>query len=153
MLCYRIVKEDRASGALSGEGARLFGGRWNPPGWRCVYAASSRALAALELLVHLPAGGRRLRFVILTLEIDVGEIAEFRARPGGWDILPPGEVSQSVGLAWLRGSKSAGLRVPSVVIPQEENVLLNPEAPGFRGLREIGRETFAFDRRLPFEGN
>jgi RES domain-containing protein len=148
MFCYRIVKAAHASDPLSGEGARLFGGRWNPPGWRCVYAAESRALAVLEMLVHLAGRARSLPFRLLTIEVPDELVSPMPALPEDWDVMPAGRVSQLLGEAWLRMGETVGLRVPSVIIPEESNVLLNPQTPGFDRVEVVDRRDFALDLRV-----
>lgn len=148
MHCFRIVKPGFAATALSGEGARLYGGRWNPPGWHCVYAAESRALAMLELLVHLTGRSRALKFRLLTLEIDKAAVLEARHLPDDWNAHPAGRAPQMVGQAWLQASKSPVLRVPSVLVPEESNFLLNPQAPGFDKIRVVEERELSLDLRL-----
>lgn len=148
MRCYRIVQPRHAAAALSGEGARLYGGRWNLPGWRCVYAAESRALAVLELLVHLTGRSRGLTYRLLTLEMPETVVATPTSFPAGWEASPAGGPSQAFGTEWLRGGKCSALRVPSVLIPEESNVLLNPDAAGFGEVRVISERDFQLDLRL-----
>ena len=148
MHCFRIVKPAFASSALSGEGARLYGGRWNPAGWRCVYTAESRALAVLELLVHLTGQSRSLNFRLLTLEVDDDSIAHVKHVPEGWAAQPAGKASQSIGLNWLQSKKTLALKVPSVLVPEESNLLLNPEATGFDGIRITEEREFRLSPRL-----
>jgi len=152
MRCYRIVRPAYAASALSGEGARLYGGRWNPPGWRCVYAAESRALAVLELLVHLTGRSRSLEFCLLTLELDDDHVSEAPSLPRDWSAHPAGKSSQSIGLEWLKTSRTPAMRVPSVLIPEEHNLLLNPSAPGFDQIRIIEERDFRLDLRLSAAG-
>ena len=148
MQAYRIVKPAYAPSALSGEGARLYGGRWNPPGLRCVYAAGSRALAVLEMLVHLNGPSRALPYCILSLEIDDSLVAVAKAVPQGWKANPAGRASQQIGHEWLKANRSAALLVPSVIIPQEQNLLLNPLAPGFDTVRVTEEQELRLDQRL-----
>ncbi len=148
MRCFRIVQPRHAATALSGEGARLYGGRWNLPGWRCVYAAESRALAVLELLVHLTGRSRGLTYRLLTLEVPDAAVAAPTSFPTGWEASPAGGPSQSFGTEWLRGGKSGALRVPSVLIPEESNVLLNPDAADFAEIRVTAERDFRLDLRF-----
>ncbi|MCB1061643.1 MAG: RES family NAD+ phosphorylase [Verrucomicrobiae bacterium] len=148
MNCYRIVTPRYAHSALSGEGARLYGGRWNPPGWRCVYAAGSRSLAALEMLVHLTGRSRGLVYRLLTIDVPDELVAEVPVLPDGWDATPAGGVPQSIGAEWLIAGKTVALKVPSVIIPEESNFLLNPQAPGFPEIRVIAERDFQLDLRL-----
>jgi len=148
MLCYRIVKASHAAEPLSGEGARLYGGRWNPPGWRCVYAAESRALAVLEMLVHLTGRARALPYCLLTIRVPDELSASSPRLPDGWSASPAGRVSQSLGETWLKSGNSVTFRVPSAIIPEESNLLLNPQAPGFERVEVMEQREFQLDLRL-----
>ncbi|MCB1230165.1 MAG: RES family NAD+ phosphorylase [Verrucomicrobiae bacterium] len=152
MRCFRIVRPHYAASALSGEGARFYGGRWNLPGWRCVYAAESRALAVLELLVHLTGKSRGLTYRLLTVEVPEATVANAGSLPDGWSVSPPGPHSQNLGTEWLRASNTAALRVPSVLIPEESNVLLNPDAAGFGDIRVVDERDFQLDLRFAETG-
>jgi RES domain-containing protein len=150
MLLFRI-----AAGAfvrdLSGAGARLAGGRWNPRGLPAVYASRSRALAALEVLAHVPVAFLPLDMSLVELlvpdELEI-EVLESSALPEDWRICPPGVGTQEVGAAWLRSGRSLLLEVPSVLVPQEMNVLLNPLHRDMARVQVAGVEAFAFDARL-----
>lgn len=148
MRCYRIVKPAYAATALSGEGARLYGGRWNPPGLRCVYTAGSRALGILELLVHLSPATRGMKFRLMEIEVPEDLIATRLTPPSGWDSHPAGSESQNHGRQWLQRAVMPGLLVPSAVVPQEFNLLLNPVARGFGEIRITGEADFQLDLRL-----
>ncbi len=152
MLCYRIVTPGLAARALDGEGARLFGGRWNPPGLPCVYTAGSRALAALEMLVHLTGLSRAMPFRLLTIQVPDVPASPPVPLPSTWLTTPAGNASQSVGKSWLQSRRSVVLQVPSVIIPEESNLLINPLAPGFESVRVLDDLPFQFDLRLARDG-
>jgi len=151
MLVYRIIKPAFAASALSGEGARRYGGRWNPPGIACVYAAGSRALAALELLVHASPELLRIEYQLLEIELPDALIETGLHPPPNWDELPAGAASQDFGANWLRqwltGAKAA-LAVPSILIPEETHYLLNPLHPAWRDVRIGKRRRLHLDPRL-----
>jgi RES domain-containing protein len=142
---YRLVRRERERDVLSGEGARRYGGRWNPPGAAVVYAAESRALAVLEMFVHLTLEARAMRFVLVTLELPgrakLEQHAAARA-PRGVD------ASQELGRAWLDGGGALALVVPSAIVPQEKNYVLNVAHAQFAGVRVANAEPFSFDERL-----
>lgn len=142
---YRLVRRERAADALTGEGARRYGGRWNSPGAAVVYASESRALAVLETFVHLTLEARVIAFVLLTLELP-GR-AQLRRRA---DARPPRSLatSQEAGDAWLEDGDSLALVVPSLIVPQERNYVLNVAHPQFSGVTVAGTEPFSFDERL-----
>ena len=116
---------------LSGAGAKATGGRWNAAGLACVYASESRSLACLETVVHLNAGGLPLnRYLVgVTIPDDVwaaAEVVGVGGLPVGWDAAPAGRASIAFGSDWLRARRSAVLVVPSVVVPEEWCVVVNP---------------------------
>jgi RES domain-containing protein len=147
--CWRIVQERFSSEAFTGEGARLYGGRWNTTGHAVVYAAGSRSLAVLEMLAHLDGPQLLSSYVLfeatfaesLTTELAVQEL------PSDWREDPAPRGTQIIGDEWLRTSVSSILRVPSVLIPEEQNYLLNPAHPDFRHIRISTPAKFTFDPR------
>jgi len=147
---FRLVKHKHAARSLDGEGARLLGGRWNQPGVAVVYASESLSLAALELLVHLEGGAPLQHYVFCRLEFPEAAIEELPVRrlSSRWRMSPPPPALQEIGTRWARSGRSAVLRVPSAVIPQESNFLLNPVHPSFRRFARTAPEAFDFDPRL-----
>jgi len=116
---------------MSGMGAKNTGGRWNSIGMAVTYSSENIALAVHETVVHLKSGG--LPLIRYLVRIDVPD-AVWAARqvltPAvGWNALPAGLISIQAGDAWLQGLASALLVVPSVVVPEESNVLINPLHP------------------------
>lgn len=136
---------------LSGAGAALAGGRWNEKGTPAVYASASIALACLETLVHLGSAGLPLNRYLV--RIDVAD-ALWRARrrlaspPVGWDAIPPGRVSIDEGQRWLSGAATALLEVPSVIVPEEFNVLINPKHPDAAALKATKLRKWMYDGRF-----
>ena len=128
MRAFRIVKKRHALTAFSGDGARAYGGRWNLPGVPMVYAAQTRALAALESLAHFGGAERRMAFV--TFEIESPDKLALRleasALPADWRSAEPTAATQALGSRWQREGRSVALVVPSVLVPQEYCLLLNP---------------------------
>jgi RES domain-containing protein len=149
-LFYRIVQEQWAKNALDGEGARLYGGRWNLPGVPAVYLAESRALAALEILVHAPREALKLNWIVIELEIPEALIEKvpFAKLPENWQLQPSSHHAQTFGTRWLRDYRNLALKLPSVVIPEEKSLLLNPRDPAMRDLKPGKPQTFSFDPRL-----
>ncbi len=147
---WRIVSEARAATPFDGAGARRHGGRWNSPGHPVVYTAGSRALAALEVLVHLPRPAPPMRFRLFSVKIP-DALVETVTDPGVLQAAASASVqktTQRFGDDWLRSRRSAVLRVPSAVIPEEPNYLLNPAHPAFSRLAPGAGLPFAFDPRL-----
>lgn len=133
MSAWRLVKAPHASAAFEGEGAFRFGGRWNSRGTRVVYASSSLALAALEFLVHLDPAAPVPELTALRIRIPTAVVAAEESADGGTRL--PLAVSRARGDRWAREGKSAVLRVPSVIVPVEDNFLVNPAHPDFTRLR------------------
>lgn len=116
-----------------------------------VYCASSLSLAALETAVHLAAGDLPLNRFAVCVEIPEGIWAarvtrDARSLPVGWTAIPAGKVSLDVGGAWLSSLDSAVLVVPSVVVPEESSIIINPRHP------DAGRITAAKVRPWHFDG-
>jgi RES domain-containing protein len=147
---WRIVKAKRAATAFDGEGARLFGGRWNNPGVAVVYTSASQSLAALELLANLEQASLLQRYVAIPVDFDASLVAVLheRALPEDWAAQPAPSDARAIGDAWVARATSAVLRVPSAVVPAEHNFLLNPAHPGYRKLRIGKPQPFAFDPRI-----
>lgn len=147
---HRIFKRQLLAGALSGEGARRFGGRWNHEGYSVVYTSQHLSLAALEVLVH--AQGRSALADLLCLEIQIPNgLSETLPRsdlPPDWRSPDPPEALRDLGTRWLVEQRSVALWVPSAVIAKEHNVLVNPRHPDFTKLTVTEPEPFDFDPRL-----
>ena len=147
---WRLVKARHAASAFDGEGARLHGGRWNSPGTRVVYVSSSRSLAALELLVHLEIAEALEHYAVIEVRIPAQSIARLDRRrlPADWrDDRPPAAL-RALGDTWVQQQRSVALEVPSVVVPEETNYLLNPAHPSFRTLAIGPARPFRYDARL-----
>lgn len=147
---WRITSQRYADRAFDGEGARLYGGRWNHPGLAVVYCSSTLSLAALEFFVHLePALAPEMAAIpaVIPGGVDLAELDPDRLPPD-WRLYPAPEALKDIGSAWVRSGDHAGFLFPSVVIPHERNVLLNPAHPDFAKIR-IGRaQPFSFDPRM-----
>lgn len=148
---FRLVKAKHAAHAFDGEGARRFGGRFNPPGVAVVYTAAHLSLAVLELFVHLDPGDAPEDLVSIAARLPPSlgiarlEVSDL---PADWRSYPAPERLRELGAEWVRAGRTAALTVPSAVVPREENILLNPAHPDF-GMIEIGEpEAFSFDPRM-----
>ncbi len=138
---------------LSGAGAKATGGRWNEAGIAIVYTSETRALACLETVVHLNAGGLPLnRYLVeITIPDDVWASASLETPSTlavGWDAEPAGQVSIRFGTAWARSRRSALLVVPSVIVPEESNVLINPAHADAARIAAAKRRKWLYDPRL-----
>ena len=143
MIVHRLAKA--AYTGLDGEGARLFGGRWNSPGRPMIYAAASPSLAVLEVLVHLDLPPELMPddYRLLSLELpDTGPVEHIEQTP------EDDGARRAIGDRFLTQTASLALTVPSVVVPQERNTLINPRHPAAAGLRLVSNEPFSLDARL-----
>jgi RES domain-containing protein len=147
---WRIVKARHAHRAFDGEGARLYGGRWNSPGIRLIYTADSPALATLELLVHLNASMLLPSFVLCSVSFDdaLATAVDRSALPRNWRSFPPPPDLAAIGDRWARARSSLALVVPSAVIDLQDNFLINPEHPDFSSVALSSPRPFDLDLRL-----
>ncbi len=147
---WRIVKPSRVGDAFSGEGARLYGGRWNSVGVPMVYAAESKALAALEILVHVDVGEIMNDYLCVPVYFDARLMKRVdpRSLPDNWRAPSTSSSTRSLGDAWTADGLSVVLEAPSVIVPGESNYLINPRHPNFGKLKIDPPEPFEFDSRL-----
>ena len=148
---YRLVKRKWLAQAFDGEGARLYGGRWNSKGNACVYCAGSESLALLEVLVHLSDARVAQHYAMLRLQIPEEHLLNARpdTLPADWREEPAPPSTASFGDAWLESGQSLALAVPSVIIPRESNYLLNVLHPAFHTVVALAQElSFGIDPRL-----
>ena len=136
---------------LSGAGPRRFGGRWNHKGTAVIYAAESRSLATLEYLVHVPLPYEPLGLSIAALCVPDG--ASTRAfslseLPADWNRFPAPSGLADLGSEWVRGNQSLLLRVPSAVVDDEFNLVINPAHPEMADVSIEDVTPYAFDERL-----
>ncbi len=152
---WRIATDTKTYEAddLSGAGAKNTGGRWNEAGDALVYTSESRAPACLETVVHLNAGGLPLNRYLVSVTIPATVWANAQTEtpgslPVGWDADPAGRASIQFGTAWIRSMASALLKVPSVIVPEEGNVLINPLHPDSRAIIAVKLRKWLYDPRL-----
>ena len=121
---WRIVKEKHAKTAFSGEGARIFEGRWNSGGVRMVYCSEHLSLAALEILVHTQPVMIRDKFRVFRVAWDekMTTTIDLKKLPKDWNAQPPSLISKNIGDEWVQSGQSAVLVVPSVIVPLEKTV-------------------------------
>lgn len=152
---WRIATDtpDYTADDLTGTGAKRTGGRWNRIGTPMLYCAENIALACLETLVHVRAGGLPLNRYLVRLDIPeavwrkAGNL-DLTSAPVGWDAMPAGKVSLDLGDAWVAGGKSALLRVPSVIVPEEHNLLINPLHADAKLIRVTKLRKWLYDARI-----
>ena len=149
-LC-RLCRTEDPEAAFDGEGARRYGGRWNRPGTRAVYTASSLSLAVLENLVHFDLDDppeARFWFFFVEIPDDVGvETIDIATMPTAWETYPGPDALRDIGTQWANSGETAVLEVPSAVVP-ESNFLVNPVHPDFYRLAIAPPKPYSFDFRL-----
>jgi RES domain-containing protein len=148
VLVWRITRSVHAAHPLSGEGAARAGSRWNSRGVRIGYTSTSRPLAVLEMLVHVTRDSIPDDVVLIPIEVPPALITELEKPPADWNVLPFGDPSRQAGDQWAREKRSAALLVPSVVLPAERNLLINPLHPDFSKVKIRPPEFHPIDRRL-----
>jgi len=149
VIVWRIASLGHA--ALDGDGARVYGSRWTPKGLPAVFASATLSLAALERFVHtdpdlepadLVAIEIRFRSTIRSESVAVADL------PSNWREYPAPVELTSIGELWLREGKTVALSVPSVIIPREQNFIINPAHRDFDKLAVASPEPFSFDPRM-----
>jgi RES domain-containing protein len=147
---WRIIDAKYKDKAFAGAGARIHGGRWNSKGVAVVYTAGSLALASIEMVVNLPAPKLLQKYVRISAHIGLDLILNLPKidLPQDWNRRPIPPSTQAIGDRWFKEQSSAVQRVPSIVVPDEYNYLLNPTHPDFSKIR-IGKPiVYFFDPRL-----
>lgn len=148
LAAFRLCARAYADRAFSGEGARRWGGRWNPPGIPIIYTSATLSLACLEFLAHFSSTADTPDLASFPLQFDSKLVAELEQLPADWrEALAP-RSTQKLGEQWWRAQTSAVLRVPSVIIPSEHNYLLNPSHSDFQQITIGAAEPFKLDPRL-----
>ena len=154
VLLWRIGSDtpDYEAHDLSGEGAEKSGGRWNRTGTPMVYCSVSRALACLETLVHLAKHPLPLNRYLVQITVSATAWAAAEEVDGaalvGWDAEPAGKASLDWGTAWINGASTLLARVPSVVVPEEFNVLVNPAHADIATAKAVKVRKWLYDARL-----
>jgi RES domain-containing protein len=147
---WRITRKKYLNQAFSGEGAKIWGGRWNPAGYPAVYCAENLSLTILELIVHLEDDIDIESFAAIPVSFDSTAVQslDLSQLPEAWDHLPISPASMEVGRQWLDEKKFLALQVPSIIVPIESNYILNPLHPDFSRV-EIGEpQGIRFDPRI-----
>ncbi|MFZ4549282.1 MAG: RES family NAD+ phosphorylase [Bacteroidales bacterium] len=150
MIVFRLSKA-AFSNDLSGKGAEKSGGRWNSKGVAIVYTSASRALCTTEIAVHTPLGNLPSDYKLISieipddviiLEISLGEL------PSDWKSVPHSHSTQQIGDQFILANNFVVLKVPSVIVQDEFNYLLNPELIKINNIQVTDIQSFDFDTRL-----
>lgn len=149
MEAWRVCRA--AYQALDGEGARLYGGRWNSEGVAVVYASSTLSLAALEYLIHVDVEDVPDDLVAMRLAVPddaAGRSVAVADLPADWYRIPEHAACVALGDAWITANEALLVRVPSAVVPEETNVLINPAHGRAAEVAVVTARAFAYDPRL-----
>lgn len=150
MIVYRLSKKEFVND-ISGRGAEISGGRWNEKGIPALYTASSRALAALEVAVHIPLGIMPVEYYMVEIELpDNSEILRIKIAglPAKWNRNPITTATQHLGTEFLRANKYLIIQVPSASVAGDHNYVINPNHADFKTVKVLLAEPFEFDSRL-----
>ena len=151
MIVYRITRE-KYHKDISGAGSRMYGGRWNSKGIAVLYTAETRALSTLELLVHTDYDLIPPRLKLLTIELPIKseQLYEIKIKelPENWKRVPPPDELKRIGEKCLVRENRLAIKVPSVIIPDEYNIVINPGHPDFERVLLKKIEDYQLDQRL-----
>lgn len=149
MIVYRLVKNVFATD-LSGEGPRLFGGRWNHKDIPCVYTAENRSLAILEYSVNITEDDIPRALSMVSIQVPEKNILEIHRNelPGDWHLSPVPLSTRDFGTNLLESLKAAVIKIPSAVIPEEYNYILNPKHPDAALFKILEIRDFVYDIRI-----
>jgi RES domain-containing protein len=149
-LLWRVARRPHALDRL-GIGARESGGRWNLPGTAVIYTGRTIAIAALEKLVHL-SGVVPPDLVVVRVDLPVrysSETVMLADLPKDWNAILPGRLTMELGTQWVRENRSLVLYVPSAIVPEELNGVINPTHAEFGGVHMGIERAFQYDQRIP----
>lgn len=150
MIVFRLCNA-KYSNELSGKGSERYGGRWNSKGNAVVYTSQSRALAVVELAVHIPSSIIPKDFKLVTIEIP-DEMSVYQVDSeflhSDWKLFPHHFSTKKNGDNWIRQNEHLLMQAPSAVIEGDFNILVNPANPDFHFIKILNVEDFSFDGRL-----
>ncbi len=149
MIVFRLSKS-KYSNDLSGKGAEKTGARWNSKGTPMLYTSASRALCMAEIAVHTPLGNIPNDYNIITIEIPDDSVLELDVSklPDDWKTFPHPDSTQKMGNKFITDGKYLVMKVPSAVVQEEYNFLLNPYHKDFYKVKILSIESFTFDELL-----
>lgn len=148
---WRVDQEKWQDSSFDGNGAAREGGRWNSAGVRVIYASGNLAMASLEKYVHLPKPvPAAMRFVRFRVDFNGVAVKQLKPAdlPANWTVSPVPPETQNLGDEWIASNETAVLAVPSSIIPDEWNFLLNPAHPDFKKLTIHPPEEFIYNDRV-----
>lgn len=151
MLIYRI-SSPKFIEDLSGTGAKQYGGRWNDKGISMVYFAMSRAMAVMEVLVHLRPVALDQDFALAIFEIPDDDMLTIKAKdlPENWKEETEIEALKKIGNQFIKDNRQLVMKVPSAILEEEHNIILNPNHPQAVKVKLIEKRVFRFDKRFKY---
>lgn len=147
MIIYRLTNSEYAHD-ISGAGSKIYGGRWNPPGLAVLYTSQYISLAILEILVRANKETSPDSYTLISFEIPDNGIYEVQLKKLKKEWPNDLKYSQGIGEDFLKESQSLCLKVPSAIVPQENNFLLNPLHADIKKVKIISSELLELDKRL-----
>ena len=149
MLLYRIGAAQYAND-ITGEGARLNGGRWNHTGVPCIYAGDSRGIVLLEYSAHVSIHNirRALSFTTFSVPDDAITVLKIADLPGNWKAFPHPQETRDIGSKLLSENVSLVIKIPSVIIEEEYICLINPNHPRIREVKVLAATDYPYDLRI-----
>ncbi len=150
---WRLIPKKRLQDAFTGEGARIGGGRWNHVGTPVVYVSESLSLAALELFIHFPRKEIKLSASLVAIPVDIPvslkmvDISVKDLNPD-WRTSPPPNSTRDIGTEWVKRGATLILRAPSAIIPDEYNLVINPNHADFNKIKIGVPQPFSLDERM-----
>jgi len=147
---WRLVHKRRAASAFTGDGARRYGGRWNNKGKKAIYAADSLALATLEIMVHAIVYEDLLSYLYFEVQFSNNLIETIKPAklPKNWRKDPAPAVCKNFGDRWLKSRSKPILKIPSVVLPESYNFIIDPVHPDYGRIKVSKPKPFHLDHRI-----
>jgi RES domain-containing protein len=147
---FRIAKEKYITD-LSGNGAKQHGGRWNNVGNNMLYTSENISLSLLEILCNIQMVFIQNNLALIELKItnsDLLDTLPFNELPINWHQYPSPNILQNIGDNFLKKGKFLGLKVPSAIVNEEKNILLNPFHQKFGEVKIVNQKKYVVDNRL-----
>jgi RES domain-containing protein len=148
MIVYRICNS-LYNDDLSGTGAKLFGGRWNSKGFAMLYVAENISLTVLEMLVHNQFKDFAIELSLLKISVpDTAEVKEVKLNKLKKEWIEDYSYTKFIGNEFIKSTNNLLLKVPSAVVNEEHNFLINPLHADFKKVKIIEVKPFSTDKRL-----
>jgi RES domain-containing protein len=148
MIVYRLCNEIY-SNDLSGTGAKMFGGRWNSKGIPMLYSSEHISLATLEMIVHNHFKDFAVELALVKIALPTGiELQEIKAQKLKEDWIEDASYTRFMGNQFVQSGDQLAIKVPSVIITEEFNILINPLHKDFKKVKITAIKNFRTDKRL-----